>query len=420
MADIGSTLSPAAPLFPVALKPRRSFDLPRNALFASLSRAQQRLVLPHVKFRRYKAGKVFLDEGARNPGKLFIIVEGQVAVLKDAVAPLENRVMRYEMALLRRGDLCGDVSFMDAQPSRVTFMAKTDIALAVLDLSAAGRNKVVRRVKQVVVAKLKRTLIEKAGQAIQFQVNTLQIENELARFRTGVGHLVVTTLCLLSFYTIMLSVLPSFNSIAHANFALSPLIILLFSLSFVPVIATSGFPLPFFGLRIDNWQPALLFSLKVSGVFLAAFLALKALLIAVVPAFHGLALVGWADVEVAGGRQMSLSAWYWLALFVYVLLTPMQEFVARSGIQAPLYAFLNGSEAKRRWFAIVASNLVFAAAHAHISVAFALAAFLPGLLWGWIFARTNSLLASTASHLLVGGITIFLFGVEGLVSRLAG
>jgi membrane protease YdiL (CAAX protease family) len=38
-------------------------------------------------------------------------------------------------------------------------------------------------------------------------------------------------------------------------------------------------------------------------------------------------------------------------------------------------------------------------------------------LWGWIFARTNSLLAATFSHLLVGGLAIFVFGVESIVSK---
>jgi membrane protease YdiL (CAAX protease family) len=41
------------------------------------------------------------------------------------------------------------------------------------------------------------------------------------------------------------------------------------------------------------------------------------------------------------------------------------------------------------------------------------------MLWGWIFARTNSLLAATASHLLIGGMGMFLFGIEGVISRLS-
>jgi membrane protease YdiL (CAAX protease family) len=41
------------------------------------------------------------------------------------------------------------------------------------------------------------------------------------------------------------------------------------------------------------------------------------------------------------------------------------------------------------------------------------------MLWGWIFAKTNSLAAATVSHLLVGGAGLFLFGIEGVVARLS-
>ncbi len=137
------------------------------------------------------------------------------------------------------------------------------------------------------------------------------------------------------------------------------------------------------------------------------------------PGFAGVSIIAGAGVEVGTGKAASHSSWYWLVLANYLLLTPMQEFVARSGIQAPLHAFLHGSEAKRRWFSILVSNLVFTAAHARISVAFAMAVFLPGVLWGWLFAKTNSLFAATVSHLIVGGAGLFLFGIEGVVSRLA-
>ena len=54
----------------------------------------------------------------------------------------------------------------------------------------------------------------------------------------------------------------------------------------------------------------------------------------------------------------------------------------------------------------------------HISGAFALAAFIPGIFWGWIFARTNSLLAAATSHFLIGGAGLFLFGIEEFVAAL--
>lgn len=409
----------AAPDFPGRVR-GRYVEIPKNPLFASLSRQQLRLVLPHIKHKKFKPGRVVLQEGARNLGKIYIILDGQIALTKQGVSPVEPRPMSYELDVLRRGDIFGEVSFVDGKPSPVSFMAKTDVTLAVVDLSAAHRKPITHRVRDVVRGKLRRHVATQAAESVTLQMKRLQIENEFATYRSGVGHIVVTTLCLLSFYTLTLSFLPGFKSISHANFALSPLIIMLFALSFIPIIATSGFPARFFGLCFDNWRWALGVSVQASVIFLSAFLAGKWLLINTSDHFAGIPLLEAADVEIRGHVvSTSTSTWYWLSLAVYILLTPMQEFVARSGIQAPLYAFLHGSEVKRRWCSIMASNLVFSAAHVHISLAFALAAFLPGILWGWIFAKTNSLLAATASHLLVGGTAIFIFGIEGVVSKLS-
>jgi membrane protease YdiL (CAAX protease family) len=393
-------------------------EIPKNALFGSLTRQQLRLVLPHVKVKKYKAGRVLLQEGARNPGKVYIVIDGQISLTKQGVSPLDGRVADYELSLLRRSDIFGEVSFVDGKPSRTSFSAKTPVTVAVLDLSGSRHRNTTRRVRDVVEGKLRHRIAELAGESTALRMNGLHLENQLSAYRTGVGHLVVATLCLLSFYTMTLGFLPAFRNVTHANFTLSPLIILLFALTFVPVIATSGFPRQFFGLQLDNWRPALALSLKASAVFLAVFLIVKWMLINTSPSLAGVPLIDNAEVEVQG-HPASTGTWYWFALGVYLLLTPMQEFVARSGIQAPLHAFLQGSETKRCWASILASNLVFSAAHAHISLAFAIAAFLPGLLWGWLFAKTNSLFAATVSHLIVGSCAIFLFGIEGLVSRLA-
>jgi len=359
-----------------------------------------------------------LSEGSRNPGKIYIIIDGQIGLLKEGLSPIESQPTSYELSVMRRGEIFGEMSFVDGRPSAVSFVTKTDVTLAVVDLSAARRRSATRRLHDVVAGKLRHHLTRHADESVALRMNTLQLENEFSAYRNGVGHIVVTILCLLSFYTLTLSFMPSFKSVAHANFVLSPLIILLFSLSFIPIIATSGFPLRFFGLRLDNWRPALSLSVRASLLFILLFAIAKWVLISTSPSFAGVPLIDSADVEVSG-HLVPMTGWYFIALVAYLLLTPMQEFVARSGIQAPLYAFLHGSEAKRRWVSILASNLVFAAAHAHISLAFALAAFLPGMLWGWIFARTNSLLAATVSHLLVGGAGMFLLGIEGVVSRLS-
>jgi len=254
--------------------------------------------------------------------------------------------------------------------------------------------------------------------SFEYRAASLQQEAEFARYRSAVGSIVITALALLSFYTLALSMLPSFENFLAVNFVLSPIIIVFFAAFFFPVIRRSGFPAAFFGFCLDNWRAALPFAAAASLVFLAIAVFLKWILITTVPQLHGLDLISFTKIRI-GGQDETGTAWYWVALSLYLLLTPIQEFVARCGIQAPLYAFLQGSAFKRGVLAILVSNLVFAAVHAHIGLAFALVAFIPGLFWGWLFLRTNSWLAASLSHLFVGGAAIFFFGIYEMLARTA-
>ena len=82
---------------------------------------------------------MLLGEGANNPGKIYIILDGQIAITKEGVSALESRLEHYELAVLREGEIFGEVSFVDGKPSPVSFEAKTEVAVAVADLSASRR-----------------------------------------------------------------------------------------------------------------------------------------------------------------------------------------------------------------------------------------------------------------------------------------
>jgi hypothetical protein len=49
--------------------------------------------------------------------------------------------------------------------------------------------------------------------------------------------------------------------------------------------------------------------------------------------------------------------------------------------------------------------------HLHLSFAFAAAAFVPGLFWGWLFTRHRNLVGPTLSHVVVGTYVFFVMGV---------
>ncbi|MGC1587104.1 MAG: CPBP family glutamic-type intramembrane protease [Rhodomicrobium sp.] len=394
-------------------------DFPADEVpfFARLPQERREALEQHISICCFAAGERVAEEGDFNPGRLYVVLEGEAALCNRGKSLLTQTMAEYETGSRLKHEVIGGVSFLDGEPFSSSVLAKTPLTLAVLDFSAAELSPASRKLKASVVAELRRELASELRQTVVNRVESLQNEAEFARYKNAVGRIVVTTLSMLSFYTLLLSVLPSFMVALTVNFALSPFIIAMFAAVMGPVIWYSGFPHSFFGLQTANWKSALAFSVLASLVFIAAGAGLKLLLIHTTETFSSLSLFGVADVR-EGMHQVMMSPLYWVAVGLYLLLTPLQEFVARCCLQAPLYAFLNGTTFWRHVWSILVSNLVFAAAHSHISFAFAIAAFVPGLFWGWIFARTNSLIAASASHFMIGGAGIFLFGIEEVIGKL--
>jgi hypothetical protein len=361
-------------------------DIP---LFSRLSRAQLEQVSGLLRMATYEPGEVVVKEGAPAADLLYIIIQGEAALSKRGRYPLTDRPLDYEIAVRGKNEIFGWVPVLDGSPSPITVMARTPLTIGVLDLKKwGGLGSPSRHTRNVIIAELRHYSSRFVRTSIENRLAGLQHEAEFARYRAAVGSIVITALGLLSFYTLALSMLPRFETDLKVNFVLSPIIILFFAAFFLPVIRRSGLPPPFFGFCIDNWRAALPFAAVASLAFLAILVLVKLILIATVPQLHGLSLIGSADIRI-GHQADTDTPWYWVALSLYLLLTPVQEFVARCGIQAPLYAFLQGSELKRAGLSIVISNLVFSAVHAHVGFVFALLAFVPGLIWGWIFLRTK-------------------------------
>ncbi len=386
-------------------------------LFARLPQERREALERHMSVRRFAAGERVVEEGEANPGRLYVVLEGEAALCNLGKSMSTHIMAEYETGTRGKHEAIGAISFLDGEPFSCSVIAKSPLTLAVLDFSGGELSPASRKLKASLVAELRRQLTSELRHSIAHRLDSLQNEAEFARYKNAVGRIVVTTLSLLSFYTLLLSILPSFMVALTVNFAISPFIIALFAAVMGPVIWYSGFPHSFFGLQTANWKSALTFSVLVSLAFIAFGAGVKLLLIHTTQAFSPLSLFGVADVR-ENMHQVMTSSLYWIAVGLYLVLTPIQEFVARCCLQAPLFAFLNGTTVWRHVWSILVSNLVFAAAHSHISFAFAIAAFVPGLFWGWIFARTNSLIAAAASHFMIGGAGIFLFGIEEVIAKL--
>lgn len=392
-------------------------ELDRISPFSCLSRDVVASIRSHLRVVEFPQGATIVREGECNPGKMFIIMDGEASVCKEGRHPINQSPVKYEIARRGKNALIGSISLLDNRPASASVYACTHVKAALLDLEALPNGRLSRKVRNALASELARHLAARLRRSIDRRVDILRQEAELAGYRNAIGMVIVTALSVLSFYTLTLSLVPSIKAALGTNVALSPLIIIVAAAIFGTVIRLSRFPPAFYGLRLDNWRPAMTFALKASAAFLLAAILIKWLLIHMVDGLNGLRLISPAAIAFEG-QVMHSWPLYLVSVAVYVLLVPLQEFVARSGIQAPLYAFLGGSELKRHAWSILVSNFAFAAVHAHTNLAFAIATFIPGVLWGWIFARTNSLLAVSISHVLIGGAGIFVFGAEEFLTKL--
>lgn len=91
--------------------------------------------------------------------------------------------------------------------------------------------------------------------------------------------------------------------------------------------------------------------------------------------------------------------WVCYGLYQLLYVAVSEELFFRGYVQGRLAAIAQGKKHRRDAFAIVGSAAVFAGAHLIVLQQVAAAwVFLPGLLFGWLRARTDSLLAPVLSH----------------------
>ncbi len=214
-------------------------------LFDRLNDRQRSSVRDLLRVETYKPGAVVREEGAHNPGSIFIIVHGEAALIKSGRSAADDSVIEYMVGVRGPNEIFGAMSVLDGQPASVTVRAKTPLTIAVLDLARDGMNKPARRIRNAIVSDLRRRLADRARASIDDKVASLQQEAEFARYRYAVGNILVAALSMLSVYTLALSLIPSFENLLEVNFAASPFIIVFFALIFFPVIRRSGFPLAF-------------------------------------------------------------------------------------------------------------------------------------------------------------------------------
>ncbi|WP_019645536.1 cyclic nucleotide-binding domain-containing protein [Novispirillum itersonii] len=383
-----ASLRPSSALLPPLLR-----DLPPAVLAAAL---------PLLDRRQIPDGGCILREGDPSEA-LCLLVRGQAVVCKE----LDGQAM--PVGRLSAGDSFGEIGLLTREPRSSSVYADGPAEVWTLPLAAldrlyatTGTDLLTQSARRHATA-----LGERLTRVNTIAAETMQRHLDEFRMRVAFGTLFSNIILLLFLYVSGLGLLRHLSAAGASTTLISAPLLLAMAAGAAVVARLSGFSAGTFGFTLARWRWVLWDSLVWTAVFCAAVTAAKALLLASDYPRPGLALIQpWVSAEGAGATAVAYA--------LYVLLSPVQEFIARGLLQGSLQKMLAGRMVMVR--AVLLSNAVFSICHQHLGTGYAVAVFVPGLFWGWMYARHGSLLGVCLSHILIG---LWVTGVLDLSSMVS-
>lgn len=101
-------------------------------VFSVLEPEEESFLLKSAAQHLYEAGEIIVRQNRPFTG-IYVVVNGDVRVELN-VDDTDSDDQRFELARLSRGDIFGEVSFVDSEPTSATVVADTDVELLVVDV----------------------------------------------------------------------------------------------------------------------------------------------------------------------------------------------------------------------------------------------------------------------------------------------
>ena len=378
--------------------------LMNNPMFRGLSDQQLEEVIQVLDEVYVKAGEIIALEG-EPASELYFIKNGTAEVFKkEPELDYEHR-----LSTVTTGDSIGEMAVLDCKPRSASVRAISDCSLLLLK---NDKLQSLSSVEESAYSKIKSNLScemsERLRQTNEMTVRSLRKQLAEEKSRVSMGILICMLLVGICLYVFSLQVIASWAKAASTTTVVSVNIIFLFAAMSFFVIKKGGYPYSMYGLTIENWRQSLFESMLLLLPILMLLGILEWLYLKWVPGIQEYPLLSL-------GQHLNLSkSSLILTCCAYSVFAPVQEFIARGCFQSSFQNFLVGKY--RTLTAIVISNLMFSMTHLHISISFALVAFIPGLFWGWQYARHKTLIGISISHIIIGLSASIFIGFPGVLS----
>jgi CRP-like cAMP-binding protein len=394
----------------------------KSHLFDGFSSHQLEQLLPLMREVQAAAGEVIIREN-ESSDELYLIKEGAVEVTK--LEPETGSVL--QLALLEPGAIVGELTLLDDAPRSASVRAVQATVLWAFSISElrtlAPGQRVYQRIADklmelaqeaqaisseppvyaVMVQNLAKNLSQRMRVANEAMLEGLRKELAQTKARAAMGLLITGIMVVMAIYTIVIDVF-SHSKLVSSTVLSTPLIAI-FSIIVFWTLKKTGYPLAYYGLTLKNWRQSAIEGVAYTIPLLLVIVIYKWFLITFAAAQTGRHLFEFnaAAMQFHSPLLANISM-----LLIYLAFVPLQEMIVRGGLQSALQELLI-SPRKVLW-AILLSNLLFSVTHFHISIGIGLVAYVPGLFWGWLYARHRTLVGVVISHALVGSWALFVVG----------
>lgn len=374
--------------------------LRQNLLFSGLKEESLNALMSISNEETLKEGQNLMQEGDE-ASELYFIISGDLDIVKyDAETKTD-----FVVGKLHAGDTVGELALIDKGRRSASVRASTDCLLLKIPFSDFEKLSAQYSDINMIFQDISRRITKYLRQTTN--VALIALKNELQEYknRVSMGSFLIYVITALSLF--VYSEIPLKYALTHVkdtSIISIPMIIGLTLFAYL-IIRACPFPMSTFGFTLKNTKKAVVESLYFTLPILIIIVFIKWLVIHYVPKFKGDALFD------PFALRPTVTVYYWMMnAFVYCLFVPIQEIMARGVLQGPLEIFLTGKH--KVWKAIIISNLIFSAAHVFLSTEIALATFVMGIYFGWLYSRTYNLIGVIIAHCLIGIWGLSVVGVR--------
>lgn len=376
-------------------------ELNNIVLFKNIPHNILNIFLTYAEIIHVKENDILINEG-EHADCFFIISEGNFEVIKIDYETQQSHYIRS----LTKGDIIGENSLIDLLPRSATVKAKTNGTLLSFSAKAIERfsqdhpefyTEIIKNMAKIISSNLR--------VSNEMIAASLTARLQQAVLRVKMGNFLIVIISFLCAYAFILSFTFKLVRQYSTDLYASLLMLILILIPTFLIVKYENYKLSENGVNLINWKKHVIESFFYTLPILGVVVVIKLIIIHLIPDFQ--------QDPLFNGSLIIHKHHALLLLTLYIASCPIQEFIARGILQNSLQKFLTYQSPL---LAIVSSNLIYSTLHLYLSIYYAIVTFIPGLFFGWLYARQQqSLVGPIISHIMIGTWSIYILGVAILL-----